>query len=202
MSDIEILVLYYSRYGATADMANRVAHGVEEVEGASARVRTVPPVSANCERVEPAIPGDGPPYAKPEDLESCDGMALGSPTRFGNMAAPMKYFWDQTGSQWNSGALSGKPVGVFTSTNSLHGGQESTLISMMIPLLHHGAIIVGVPYGDSALNATRSGGTPYGPSHWAGREEPAALTEHEISICRTLGQRLALLARKIESVPD
>ncbi len=197
MSDVEILVLYYSRYGSTAEMANRVARGVEEAEGASAKVRTVPPVSASCEKTEPDIPETGPPYARPEDLESCDGLALGSPTRFGNMAAPMKYFWDQTGGQWLSGALTGKPAGVFASTNSLHGGQETTLVSMMLPLLHHGALIVGVPYGEPALNATRSGGTPYGPSHWAGREDSAPLTEHEISICRALGRRIALLARKI-----
>ena len=202
MKDVEILVLYYSRYGATADMANRIAHGVEEVEGASAKIRTVPPVSANCEKTESDIPEDGPPYAQPEDLERCDGLALGSPTRFGNMAAPMKYFWDQTGSQWYSGALIDKPAGVFTSTNSLHGGQETTLISMMTPLLHHGAVIVGVPYDEPALNATQSGGTPYGPSHWAGREESAALTEHEIAICRTLGRRLALFAQKISSASD
>ena len=199
MSDVEILVLYYSRYGATADMAHRIAHGVEEIQGAGAKIRTVPPISADCEKTGPDIPEDGPPYARPEDLERCDGLALGSPTRFGNMAAPMKYFWDQTSGQWLSGALTGKPAGAFTSTNSLHGGQETTLISMMIPLLHHGAVIVGVPYEDPALNATQSGGTPYGPSHWAGREESAALTGHEIAVCRTLGRRLAVLARKLRS---
>ncbi len=201
MTDVEILVLYYSRTGATADMANRVAHGVEEIEGARAKIRTVPPVSAHCEQTEPDIPDDGPPYARPEDLERCDGLALGSPTRFGNMAAPMKYFWDQTGSQWQSGALLGKPAGMFTSTNSLHGGQETTLVSMMLPLLHHGALIAGVPYDEPALNATHSGGTPYGPSHWAGREESAALTEHEIAVCRALGRRLARLAQALRTVP-
>ena len=200
MSDLEILVLYYTRYGATAAMANRIAHGIEEVEGVSARLRTVPAISANCEKMESSIPEGGPPYACPEDLEQCDGLALGSPTRFGNMAAPMKYFWDQTGSQWHSGALTGKPAGVFTSSNSLHGGQETTLISMLVPLLHHGAIIVGVPYSEEpALMTTKSGGTPYGPSHWAGREESEAanLTEHEIAICRALGKRIATLTRSL-----
>ena len=201
MNDCTILVLFYSRYGATAQMANRVAHGAEEIDGVRANIRTVPPISATCERAEPDIPADGPPYATPEDLTTCDALALGSPTRFGNMASPMKYFWDQTGAQWQSQALVGKPAGVFTSTNSLHGGQETTLLSMMIPLLHHGALIVGVPFSEPALNETKSGGTPYGPSHWAGRDgvEAADLTEHEISVCRALGRRLALITKRLRA---
>ncbi len=201
MSQVEILVLYYSRYGATAEMANRIAHGIEEIDGAGAKLRTVPPVSTNCEQTEPDIPADGPPYATPEDLERCDGLALGSPTRFGNMAAPMKYFWDQTGGLWLSGALAGKPAGVFTSSNSLHGGQETTLLSMMLPLLHHGAVIVGVPYQEPALNATQSGGTPYGPSHWNGEDEPRPVTQDEMAVCRALGRRLAEFARQLQA-PD
>ena len=201
MSDINVLVLFYSRYGATAQMANRVAHGVEEVANARATIRTVPPVSANCEKSAPDIPEEGPPYVDPTELDACDALALGSPTRFGNMAAPMKFFWDQTGAQWQSRALVGKPAGVFTSTNSLHGGQETTLLSMMVPLLHHGAMIVGVPYDEPALNETHSGGTPYGPSHWAGRTgaEAADLTEHEIAVCHALGRRLATVATQLRA---
>ncbi len=195
MSGPTILVLYYSRYGATAELARRVAHGVEEHQNATALVRTVPAISSKCEQTEPEIPAEGPPYATPEDLERCDGLALGSPTRFGNMAAPMKYFWDQTGGQWFSGALTGKPAGVFTSSNSLHGGQESTLLTMMVPLLHHGMVLVGVPYEEPALNETRSGGTPYGPSHWNGEGEPQPISSEEIAVCRALGRRLAEIAQ-------
>ncbi len=197
MSTVEILVLYYSRYGSTAELARRVAHGVGKVNGASASLRTVPPVSAICEQTAPDLPESGPPYATPEDLERCNGLALGSPTRFGNMAAPLKYFWDQTSGQWMSGGLIGKPAGVFTSTNSLHGGQEATLLSMMIPLLHHGAVIVGVPYSEPALNATASGGTPYGPSHWGG-DEGKPLSQEEIDVALALGERLARMAQTLK----
>ena len=199
MNECEILVLYYSRYGATAELANRIAHGVDAVDGAHARVRTVPAISSLCEQSEPEIPNEGPAYATPADLEQCDGLALGSPTRFGNMAAPMKYFWDQTGGQWLSGALEGKPAGVFTSSNSLHGGQETTLISMMVPLLHHGAVLVGVPYSEPALNATRNGGTPYGPSHWNSEQDPLPVSQEEIAVCRALGRRLAEIALTLKS---
>ena len=166
----EILVLYYSRAGSTAGMARQVARGVEEVEGMTARLRTVPPVSAVCEAIEEDIPVAGPPYASLDDLRECAGLALGSPTRFGNMAAPLKYFLDSTGGLWLAGALSGKPAVVFASASTLHGGHESTLLSMMLPLLHHGMVLVGIPYTEPALRDTRGGGTPYGPSHWSGPE--------------------------------
>ncbi len=194
----EILVLYYSRYGATADMARRVARGVEEIPGMEARVRTVAEISAVCEATADTIPGQGPPYATQEDLESCSGLVLGSPTRFGNMAAAMKYFIDQTSRQWLSGALAGKPAGVFTSTSSLHGGQESTLLSMMLPLLHHGMIVVGLPYSEPGLLETTSGGTPYGPSHLAGAESNLPLTPHEKALCLALGRRVASIAQRLE----
>ena len=187
----EILVLYYSRYGATADMARRIARGIEEVPGCQARLRTVPAVSAVCEAVAGDIPDDGPPYASLEDLRECAALALGSPTRFGNMAAPLKYFIDSTSSLWLSGALAGKPAAVFTSTSSLHGGQESTLLSMMLPLLHHGMLLLGLPYTESALLTTASGGTPYGPRHTAGTDSKQQLTEDEKDLCRALGRRLA-----------
>ena len=193
----DILVVYYSRYGATADMARHVARGVESVEGMQARLRTVPPVSATCEAVASDIPSEGPPYATPDDLVECAGLALGSPTRFGNMAAPMKYFLDGTGSQWLSGALTGKPAGVFTSTGTLHGGQESTLLSMMIPLLHHGMLIVGIPYTEPALTDTRTGGTPYGPSHVAGPKGDLPLSEDERVLCHALGRRIAATAKAL-----
>lgn len=192
-----ILILYYSRYGATAKMANEIARGVEKVSGMEAIVRTVPPVSATTEAVAPQIPEEGPPYATLDDIKNCAGIALGSPTRFGNMAAPLKYFLDNTSALWQSGALIGKPAAVFTSTASLHGGQESTLLSMMLPLLHHGAIMVGVPYSESNLFTTQSGGTPYGPSHLAGQNSQLPLTEEEKAICQTLGTRLATLALKL-----
>ncbi len=189
----EILVLYYSRYGATARMADIIARGVESVEGARAKVRTVPEVSPLCEATEDVIPSEGPPYATMEDLQQCDGLALGSPTHFGNMAAPLKYFIDQTSSVWFSGGLAGKPAGVFTTTSSMHGGHETTLISMMMPLLHHGMMIVGIPSQETALMETRTGGTPYGPSHLSGESNPA-LSEEEKRLCLCLGQRLAQVA--------
>lgn len=185
-----ILVLYYSRHGATAEMAQHVARGVE-AGGLPARVRTVPAVSTVCEATEDSIPGSGAPYADLADLRDCAGLAVGSPTRFGNMAAPMKYFLDGTSNLWLSGALSGKPAGVFTSTSSLHGGQEATLLSMMIPLLHHGMLVMGLPYSQADLLHTRSGGTPYGPSHLAGPESGLPVTDEEKRLCAALGQRLA-----------
>lgn len=190
----EILVLYYSRQGSTAQLARLVARGIGLIHGCSARIRTVPAVSANCEATEPAIPGSGPPYVTIEDLKECSGLALGSPTRFGNMAAPLKYFLDGTGDLWLSAALAGKPAAVFTSTGSLHGGQETTLLSMMLPLLHHGMVLVGVPYSEADLMATRSGGTPYGASHHAGPNGTASITDEEKRLAMALGRRLADIA--------
>jgi NAD(P)H dehydrogenase (quinone) len=186
-----VLVLYYSRYGATAEMARQVARGVESVAGLEARLRTVPPVSTVCEAVEDGIPPSGAPYATLDDLRDCAGLALGSPTRFGNMAAPLKYFLDGTSALWLGGTLAGKPAGVFTSTSSLHGGQEATLLSMMLPLLHHGMLVLGLPYSEPDLIRTRSGGTPYGPSHLAGPDSDLPLTEEERRLCLALGKRLA-----------
>jgi NAD(P)H dehydrogenase (quinone) len=194
----EILVLYYSRTGGTAEMARQVARGVEEVAGMAARLRTVPPISTVCEAVEDEIPAAGPPYATLDDLRECAGLALGSPTRFGNMAAPLKYFLDSTGGLWLAGALSGKPAAVFTSASTLHGGHESTLLTMMVPLLHHGMVLVGVPFTEPALSETRGGGTPYGPSHWSGTESRPMLGVEEKRIGRTLGRRLADIARRLE----
>lgn len=193
----DILILYYSRYNNVAAMAERVARGVEEVEGMQARLRTVPPVSTVCEAVEDAIPSQGHLYASPDDLRECVGLALGSPTRFGNMAAPLKYFLDSTGSLWLSGALAGKPAAVFTSTSSLHGGQETTLLSMMLPLLHHGMILLGLPYTEAALMNTKGGGTPYGASHVAGADNGLPLSETEAILCRALGRRLARTAKAL-----
>jgi NAD(P)H dehydrogenase (quinone) len=187
----EILVLYYSRHGATAEMARRVTHGIEAVEGCRARLRTVAPVSTVCEATQDSIPVEGAPYATLDDLRECAGLALGSPTRFGNMAAPLKYFIDTTSSLWLSGTLIGKPAAVFTSTSSLHGGQETTLLSMLLPLLHHGMLIVGLPYSETELLSTRTGGTPYGPSHTAGPESNRPLSDEEKHLCRALGRRLA-----------
>lgn len=187
----EILVLYYSHYGAVRQMAQLVARGIEQVAGAAARVRTVPKISAVCEAVEPAVPEAGAPYAELKDLEECAGLALGSPTRFGNMAAPLKYFIDSTSGQWLNGALNRKPAAVFTSTSSMHGGQETTLLSMMLPLLHHGMLIVGLPYTDPGLLTTASGGTPYGASHVAGPASDRAITDEEKRLCIALGRRLA-----------
>lgn len=189
-----VLVLYYSRYGATADMAKMIARGIEMVDGIEARLRTVPPVSATCEKVEDDIPSDGAPYASQADLEHCSGLILGSPTRFGNMAAPLKYFLDGSSSLWLNGSLINKPAGVFTSSASLHGGQESTLLSMMLPLLHHGMLIAGIPYSESELNTTTSGGTPYGPTHVAGMDSKQPLSEEEISLCKKFGKRLGQLS--------
>ncbi|MCU0833475.1 MAG: NAD(P)H:quinone oxidoreductase [Chromatiaceae bacterium] len=185
-----VLVLYYSRYGATAQMARQIARGIEETGGIEARLRTVPPVSTVCEATAESIPPEGAPYAELDDLRGCAGLALGSPTRFGNMAAPLKYFLDGTSSLWLSGALIGKPAAVFTSTASLHGGQETTLISMMLPLLHHGMLLLGLPYSETELLRTTSGGTPYGPSHLAGAESNLPLTEEEKRLCQALGRRL------------
>lgn len=196
---IEVLILYYSRYGATAEMAHLIARGVEEVPGVLARIRTVPAVAPQTTERADAIPAAGPPYATLADLQECAGLALGSPTRFGNMAAPLKYFLDTTGALWASGGLNGKPAAVFTSTSSLHGGQETTLLSMMLPLLHHGMYLVGLPYAEVALGQTASGGTPYGPSHWAGPDSRKPLSEDERVLCRALGRRLAALVRQLQS---
>jgi len=187
----DILILYYSRYGSVAAMAQIIARGVEQVPGMQARIRTVPAVSTVCEAVEDSIPAAGPPFATLDDLRECAGIAMGSPTRFGNMAAPLKYFLDSTGSLWLSGVLAGKPAAVFTSTSTLHGGQESTLISMMLPLLHHGMLITGLPFSDTDLLTTTSGGTPYGASHWAGNDSKLPLSEEEKRLCLSLGKRLA-----------
>ena len=187
----EILVLYYSRYGATAGMAQHIAHGIESVNDCVARIRTVPPVSTVCEATADDIPAEGPPYATLEDLKECAGLALGSPTRFGNMAAPLKYFIDSTSSLWLSGALIDKPAAVFTSTSSMHGGQETTLLSMMLPLLHHGMLITGLPYSETELLSTTTGGTPYGPSHTAGTDSKRPLSGDETILCVALGKRLA-----------
>ncbi len=196
MSGVAVLVLYYSRNGATAELANLVARGAEEVADARAVLRTVPPVAPGGAGA-PAVPDAGPPYATLEDLERCDALALGSPTRFGNMAAPMKHFWDGTAAQWHAGALAGKPAAAFTSTASLHGGQETTLLSMMLPLLHHGCLLLGLPYTEPRLSTTESGGTPYGASRWSGEGEPRALTEDEGALARALGRRLAQTARRL-----
>ena len=190
----DILVVYYSRYGSTANLATQIGRGVNAVEGASLRLRTVPPVSPETQSRLAEIPEAGPPYATHDELAECDGLIIGSPTRFGNMAAPLKYFLDGTGSGWLAGHLCGKPAGVFTSTNSLHGGQETTLLSMALPLLHHGMLLVGVPYIEPALTATRSGGTPYGASHVAYEQTHTQLTEDEATIARHLGRRVAAIA--------
>ena len=187
----EILVLYYSRTGNVASMAQQIGRGIESVKGIKARIRTVPTVSAVCEASKDSIPESGPPYVQHEDLAECSGLALGSPTRFGNMAAPLKYFLDSTSDAWLSGTLIGKPAVVFTSTASLHGGQESTLLSMMLPLLHHGMMILGIPYSESELLTTTSGGTPYGASHTAGQDDALELSEDEKKLCFALGKRLA-----------
>ncbi|TRW97940.1 NAD(P)H:quinone oxidoreductase [Candidatus Methylobacter oryzae] len=192
----KILILYYSRNGSTADMANHIARGVESVDGAEAVLRTVPEVSTVCEKTAETIPAHGALYATLDDLQYCDGLALGSPTHFGNMAAPLKYFIDSTTSIWFSGALSGKPASVFTSTGCMHSGQESTLLSMMLPLLHHGMLIMGLPSTEHALRETTSGGTPYGPSHVStGHTE---LTNHEKILCKALGMRLAKTALQLK----
>jgi NAD(P)H dehydrogenase (quinone) len=193
----EILVLYYSAGGAVREMAHLVARGVNQVPGASARLRTVPPVAPRTQVAEPPVPDEGAPYVELADLEQCAGLVLGSPTRFGNMAAPLKHFLDTTGALWAKGTLAGKPAAVFTSTASLHGGQETTLVSMMLPLLHHGMLIVGLPYTLAEVNTTASGGTPYGASHWAGAADDKPLTDDERALCIALGKRLAETALKL-----
>ncbi|HMK87266.1 MAG TPA: NAD(P)H:quinone oxidoreductase [Steroidobacteraceae bacterium] len=196
---LEILVLYYSRQGSTASLARQVCRGVETVAGVRARLRTVAPIAATTtERADPPVPDEGPPYASYEDLVACSGLILGSPTRFGNMAAPLKFFWDGTSALWLSGALADKPAAVFTSTQTLHGGQESTLISMMLPLLHHGMYIVGLPYTERGLSETRSGGTPYGASHVAALSGEGSLSETEQELARALGARVAALALRLQ----
>jgi NAD(P)H dehydrogenase (quinone) len=195
----EILVLFYSRKGATAELARQVCRGVESVAGARARLRTVPAVAAVIEDPQPAVPAEGPPYATHDDLRECDGLVMGSPTRFGNMAAPLKFFLDGTSALWVSGALAGKPAGVFTSTQTIHGGQETTLLSMMMPLLHHGMVIVGIPYTEAALSTTRAGGSPYGASHFAGDDTQPRLTDDERTLAVVLGRRVAELAVKLRA---
>ena len=196
----EILVLYYSRQGSTAALARQVCRGIEAVAGIQARLRTVPPVGPSTERLDPPVPDDGPPYATHDDLLQCAGLVLGSPTRFGNMAAPLKHFLDGSGAMWLSGSLAGKPAGVFTSTETLHGGQESTLLSMMIPLLHHGMYLVGLPYSEPQLTHTSSGGTPYGASHVAGTAGQGRLTTAESELARALGARVAALAAALRGI--
>lgn len=194
----EILVLYYSRTGATAELARQACRGIESVPGTTSKLRTVPPVTAESEGPARPVPASGPPYATVEDLRTTDGLLLGSPTRFGNMAAPLKYFLDGTSGLWVSGALSGKPAGVFTSTQTQHGGQEATLLSMMLPLLHHGMVLVGLPYTEQALHQTRSGGSPYGASHVSGDETAPLLTEEEKALTQALGRRVATLAVRLK----
>ena len=192
-----ILVVYYSRYGATKKLAELIGRGIEQIGGIEARIRTVPAVSTTCEATTKDVPDSGAPYATLDDLKNCIGLALGSPTRFGNMAAALKYFLDSTSSLWASGSLIGKPACVFTSTASLHGGQETTLLSMMLPLIHHGAIIVGTPYSEKALFETQTGGTPYGVSHMAGNESKNPISEHEKLVCLAQGKHLANIALKL-----
>lgn len=192
----EILILYYSRTGAVAQLARHVARGVEEA-GGIARLRTVPPVAAITQVAAPPVPEDGAPYVDRRDLAECDGLILGSPTRFGNMAAPLKHFLDTLGAEWASGALVGKPGAVFTATSTMHGGQESTLLSMMLPLLHHGLILVGIPFTEAALSATRTGGTPYGASHVSGADGRLPVSDDEKALARVLGRRVAETARRL-----
>lgn len=195
MSDV--LVLYYSRYGMTEALAREVCQGIDSVTGMAARLRTVPPVSSVAEASADSIPDSGPPYATPADLEECSGLVMGSPTRFGNMAAALKYFLDSTGSEWLAGKAAGKPAGLFTSTSSLHGGQESTLLTMAIPLMHHGMLIVGLPYTEEALSTTTTGGTPYGATHVSWSRKSDALAEEEKTLARALGKRVAETAQRL-----
>ena len=195
---IEILVLYYSRGGSVARLARQIARGVGEVPGASARLRTVPPVAPVTREAAPPEPEDGAPYVEAQDLAECAGLVLGSPTRFGNMAAPVKYFLDTLGAEWASGTLVGKPAAVFTSTATQHGGQESTLLTMLVPLLHHGCVIAGIPFTEPQLNTTRTGGTPYGASHVAGGQDDPQPSEDEAALARALGRRIATLALKLQ----
>jgi len=193
----EILVLYYSRGGSVARLAKQIARGIGEVEGATARLRTVPPVAPVTVEAAPPEPEDGAPYVEKHDLAECAGLLIGSPTRFGNMAAPMKHFIDTLGAEWATGTLAGKPAAVFTSTASMHGGQESTLLSMLVPLLHHGCIIAGIPFTEPLLSTTRTGGTPYGASHVAGARDDPQLSDEEAVLARALGRRIADLARRL-----
>ncbi|WP_049722095.1 NAD(P)H:quinone oxidoreductase [Gilvimarinus polysaccharolyticus] len=194
-----VLILYYSRHGATAALARALAHGVERSGKIEARIRTVPPVSPDCESSVPAIPVEGAMYATSDDLRHCQGLLLGSPTRFGNMAAPLKHFLDSTSDIWLAGSLINKPAGVFSSSSSLHGGQESTLLSMMLPLLHHGMVISGIPYSEAGLNNTETGGTPYGATHWSGKAD-SVLSEIETELCHAHGQRIARLALQLDNL--
>lgn len=196
-----VLVLYYSQNGSTFALAQAIAQGVQQLQGIEARLRTVPKVAPSTQITSPAVPEDGYPYCTPDDLTQCAGLALGSPTRFGNMAAAMKYFWDGTATHWLNGHLIGKPAGVFTSTSSLHGGQESTLLSMMLPLLHHGMVITGIPYSEAELHHTHSGGSPYGPTHWANEQQGQRLTPSETQLCHAFGQRLGQLALRLKATP-
>ena len=193
----DVLVLYYSRGGSVAALARQIARGIESVEGMTARLRTVPPVAPTTTEASPPVPEEGAPYVSKHDLAECAGLLLGSPTRFGNMAAPVKHFLDTTGAEWASGTLVGKPAAVFTSTASMHGGQESTLLSMQLPLLHHGCLIVGLPFSEAALSTTQTGGTPYGASHVAGARDDATLSDDEKSLARALGRRVADLAARL-----
>jgi len=195
----EILVLYYSRGGSVARLARQVARGVGEVPGMAARLRTVPPVAPVTETASPPVPAEGAPYVERQDLAECAGLLLGSPTRFGNMAAPLKHFIDGLGAEWASGTLVGKPAGVFTSTSTMHGGQESTLLSMLLPLLHHGCVVAGIPFTEPALNTTRSGGTPYGASHVAGLQDDPQPSDEESMLARALGRRIAALAARLSA---
>lgn len=193
----EVLVVYYSRGGSVARLARHVARGIEEVPGMAARLRTVPPVAAITQVAAPPVPDEGAPYVEPGDLAECSGLVLGSPTRFGNMAAPLKFWLDGLGGEWASGLLVDRPAAVFTSTATMHGGQESTLLSMMLPLLHHGCVIAGIPFTEARLNTTRSGGTPYGASHVAGAGDDAPVDEDEAHLARALGRRVAMLAARL-----
>ncbi|CAN1502124.1 WrbA Multimeric flavodoxin WrbA [Methylophilaceae bacterium] len=195
----EVLVLYYSQGGAVREMAQLIARGIESQAGIKARIRSVPKVSSNCEATEPDIPASGDPYVELSDLQECIGLALGSPTRFGNMAAAMKYFLDSTVSTWLKGDLIGKPAAVFTSSGSMHGGNEATLLSMMLPLLHHGMVMVGIPYSEAELSATKTGGTPYGASHVAGANDDLAISADERKLCLALGKRLGQIALKLSA---
>lgn len=194
---MEILILYYSRNGSVAQLARAIARGVGEVEGVHARLRQVPPVAPVTRTAQPPVPDEGAPYVELKDLHECAGLILGSPTRFGNMAAPLKYFLDSTPAEWVSGALAGKPCAVFTSTSTMHGGQESTLLSMLLPLLHHGMLVVGIPFIEPALNATTTGGTPYGASHVAGTSGDQPISDDERTLARALGRRVADIAKRL-----
>lgn len=194
---MEILIVYYSRHGSVAQLARLVARGVEEVGGVRARIRQVPPVAPVTQTAQPPVPEDGAPYVELRDLHECAGLVMGSPTRFGNMAAPLKHFLDSTPAEWASGALVGKPAGVFTATSTMHGGQESTLLSMLLPLLHHGMLVVGIPFTEAALNHTSSGGTPYGASHVAGLQHERPVSDDERTLARALGRRVADIAQRL-----